>query len=76
MVPPNYVKIFVSETSADIKKTGTLGSTVQKIHFGGSIWGFSGRIVPSNCILKLCQNICLLNIFQYQKNWHPSLSRS
>ena len=45
---------------------------VKKFVFGGSIWGGPrGGGTP-----KLCQSICLSNIYWYQKNWHPSLSRS
>ena len=108
VAPPNYVKIFVCEISADIKKhwhpslshsknwfwggpfggpwrgmwhpqtmskylsveylliakqTGILTWAIQKADFWGSIWGDPrGGGTP-----KLCQNICLLNIYWYQK---------
>ena len=32
------------------KKIGTLGSAVQKINFGGSIWGGPGEVVLSNYV--------------------------
>ena len=49
------------------KQTGTLAYAVQIINFSGS---------PGGSTPKLCQNICLLNIYILKKTWHLSLSRS
>ena len=49
VVPPNYVKIFVSQISTDIKKTGTLAWAVQKFDFlGPHFGGVSEGVVPPN----------------------------
>ena len=46
MVPPNYVKIFVSEISADIKTNWHPKSSLSKIDFWGSIWGIPKGVAP------------------------------
>ena len=47
VVPPNYVKIFVSQISTDIKKTGTLAWAVQKFDFlGPHFGGVPGGVAP------------------------------
>ena len=62
MAPPNYVKIFVFHTSTDIKKNWHTRLSRSKIGFWGSREGW---------YLKLCQNICLLNIYWYQEKLAP-----
>ena len=66
MVPPYYVKTFVSWISTDIKKTGTLAF---KNHSKNWFLEVYLEESPGGWYLdKLCQNICLLNIYWYKKN--------
>ena len=41
----NYVKIFVSWTTANIKKSNALAWAFKKLIFCGSIWGVCGEVV-------------------------------
>ena len=65
VVPPNYVKIFVSQISTDIKKNWHPSLSRSKIWFFGAPFrgGPRGGGTP-----KPCLNISLLNIYWYQKN--------
>ena len=60
VVPPNYVKIFVSQISTDIQKNWHASLSRSKIlFFGAPFWGdFRGGGTPKSCL-----NISLLNIY-------------
>ena len=66
MAPPNYVKVFVCSTSADIK-TDLHPKLIEKKIFGVSIWESPGGWHPQTVSRYLSVKYLLVS----KKNWHP-----